>query len=99
MYPIVKEGKLIAAGSACVSWEMYSNYQRVHLYRPLLNLYLIMLVISTETAYCTALCWTVGHSKSGCALQLYCCTLFVARLAPTSAQLQSRGLVCFQWGH
>lgn len=45
------------------------------LYSLLQNLYLTLLVISTEAAYCTALCWTVGHSKSGCVLLLYCCTL------------------------
>ena len=60
-----------------------------------------MLVISTETAYCTALCWTVGPSKSGYELLLYYCTLFVARLAPTSALLQPRGLghLVGMWKH
>ena len=39
-----------------------------------LNCKLMMLMVSTEATYCTAVCWTVSHSKSGrvlrCAAQL-----------------------------
>lgn len=71
MYCMLKVGKLHAAWFYFMSMKMKTTVGW-HLYRPLLlNLYLTMLVISTEAAYCTALCWTVGHSKSGCVL---CCT-------------------------
>lgn len=62
-----KVGKLHSRGSGGLKNTTWLTVG-INLYWPLLNLYLTMLVISTEAAYCTALCWTVGHSKSGRAL-------------------------------
>lgn len=60
-----------------------------------LNLLLIMLVVSTEAAYCTALCWTVGHSKS----EAFCyCSTLCGKTGTTSAPLHSRGLLWALWG-
>lgn len=83
--------KLHAAGSTWCLWGKIVRLLKAvflwwwaepHLYCLLLNLIMIMLVISTEATYCTALCWTVGHSKCWMCLNSILpsiVTLFVAR--------------------
>lgn len=64
-----KEGTLLAVNSA---WCQLGISGVLAMYSFLnINMHLIMLVISTEAAYCTALCWTVGHSKSRVPLLYY----------------------------
>lgn len=59
IYTMCKVGKLLAVNCA---WRQLGISESMCSF--LLNVPLIMLVISTEAAYCTALCWTVGHRKS-----------------------------------